>query len=638
MISVLRRFILFACACALALGNGAAYAAEDEQVVVRDASSAGFPQVQLELALPSSLVSGSSSTPDFTVEENGRVVEVAEAASSEVEPIDVVLLIDTSGSMSGESMAAGKGAAQAFIDELEPGSRVAVVSFADKPRVVSPMIEAGEAIRGAVARLEARGETALYDALALAAQEAGRAEVSRPVVVLLSDGGDTVSRVKLDAALKDLKEASAPVLVVALPSAEADFATLRSIARQTGGRFATVGKASDLIDFYKSLARELQTTWNLTYVSRRPSTKDLEIVVNVDVGGESVQGSTVVPNPLFTDPLPTASESVVPAPPASTLTLAVAVGLVFAAVFAFIAALAFLLIKPKTGLDNLKYYDQVQGAQESMQAEDHTNVVTSSVLGAVDYVAGKRGMKRLAYEQLERAGLPLRPIEYITIHLVSVITVGIVAEIVFQRLAASILAIVAATVIPLVYVEMRVTKRKNQFNEQLPDVLNLMAGSLRAGWGLQQSLDLVIEQMAPPVSTEFARAETEVRLGRPVEEALATVAARMQSDDFGWAVTAIGIQRDVGGNLAEVLDIVASTIRDRGALRRQIAGLTAEGRLSAWILMLLPFALVLLLSFVNPEYLAKLVTTTQGLVMLALGCVLLVVGAIWMRKIVVIEV
>ena len=119
-----------------------------------------------------------------------------------------------------------------------------------------------------------------------------------------------------------------------------------------------------------------------------------------------------------------------------------------------------------------------------------------------------------------------------------------------------------------------------------------MAGSLRAGWGLQQSVDLVVEQMAPPVSDEFKRAQTEIRLGRPVEDALETVAVRTQSDDFMWAVTAIGIQRDVGGNLAEVLDVVAATIRDRMALRRQISALTAEGRLSAWVLLILPFVLV----------------------------------------------
>jgi tight adherence protein B len=215
---------------------------------------------------------------------------------------------------------------------------------------------------------------------------------------------------------------------------------------------------------------------------------------------------------------------------------------------------------------------------------------------------------------------------------------GILVEALARNMVLSIVAVVLATVGPIMYLDHRAKKRQLQFSEQLPDVLNLIAGSLRSGWGLQQSLSLVVEQMSDPVSTEFARAETEVRLGRDVEGALDGVARRMQSPDFTWAVTAIGIQRDVGGNLAEVLDIVASTIRDRGALQRQIAGLTAEGRLSAWILILLPFALIVLLSVVNPEYLAKLYTTGPGIVMFALGAVLLVLGAIWLRNVVEIEV
>lgn len=168
----------------------------------------------------------------------------------------------------------------------------------------------------------------------------------------------------------------------------------------------------------------------------------------------------------------------------------------------------------------------------------------------------------------------------------------------------------------------------------MPDVLNLMVGALRAGWGLQQSIDLVVEQVAPPVSTEFARAQTEVRLGRPVEEALETVARRTRSEDFSWAVTAIGIQRDVGGNLAEVLDLVAATIRDRGALQRQISGLTAEGRLSAWILLVLPFVMIVLLMVVNPGYLTQLFTTGLGRGMLLTGGVLLLVGTLWLRSVV----
>jgi tight adherence protein B len=279
-----------------------------------------------------------------------------------------------------------------------------------------------------------------------------------------------------------------------------------------------------------------------------------------------------------------------------------------------------------------------EGAEGGDVTEQYSSRVTSSVMGAVDYVAGKRGINTFVYEQLDRAGWPLRPTEYIVMHLAIVIVAGVLAMWMSGSVLVGILVVVAAVIVPLIVVDARIRSRHAAFEAQLPDVLNLIAGALRAGWGLQQSIDLVVEQMSPPVSSEFARAQTEVRLGRSVEEALETVARRTQSEDFSWAVTAIGIQRDVGGNLAEVLDVVAATIRDRGALKRQISGLTAEGRLSAWILLVLPFVLVFTLSVLNPAYMLGLFTSVPGLVMIAIGSTLLVVGAVWLRNIVTIEV
>lgn len=633
----LARVVLLATAITFAASTGVAHAATSP-LVVRDVAMGSFPRVTLQLSLPSSMLGDGGSKPTFGVAENDRSVEVIETSQPQVDPIDVVLVIDTSGSMKGRSLEAAKGAAKAFINDLQLGSKVAVISFSDKPHTVKRLTDSNQTLSGAISRLEAGGETAMYDALAAAAGEAARAGARRPVVVLLSDGGDTVSRTSADSSIKTLKQAKAPVLVVALPSAEADFAILRSISAQTGGRFATVSGADQLVSFYRDLAKELQTTWNVTYVSRRPSTKDLDVAVLAKSGSQSAAGSVVLPNPLFVGATTAAVGSVLPAPPASRVTLLAAGGLIFVSVFAFIVTAILLLAKPKTGLDQLKYYDQMTASGDSEDGQDHSGVVTSSVLGAVDYVAGKRGIKRMAYEQLERAGLPLRPVEYITIHLLGVIAVGVLAEALSRNIVISMVAVVIATVAPLAYVDRLIKKRLRAFEAGLPDVLNLMAGALRAGWGLQQSLDLVVEQTAPPISSEFARAVTEVRLGRSVEEALSGVAERMQSEAFTWAVTAIGIQRDVGGNLAEVLDLVAATIRDRAALKRQISGLTAEGRLSAWILMLLPFVLITLLSVVNPIYLRTLFTTTPGLAMAGTGLVLLLVGALWLRRVVEIEV
>lgn len=611
--------------------------AQDGGLVIRDVNVAEFPRVGLQVDIPAG---GEAPGPEFVIEENGHTAELLSAEAVEADPMDVFLVLDTSGSMEGTSLQEAKSAALAFVAELRDDSRVAVVAFSADARVVSPMADPGNPVlSSAVDGLQASGETALYDALRLTAQEATRAGTQRPIAILLSDGGDTVSRASLDDTVRELRSVGLPVLVVALPSAEADSAVLETVASQTGGRFVGVAEAETLTGIYQELARGLQTTWNLTYVSRRPATKDIDVVVTATDGARTMNGSAVVPNPLFDASASAGIQTLEPVPPASLITLAGAGALVFTSVFAFFTSVVLLLLRPRTALDRVKYYDQLHAGGDTPEAgEDYSGKVTGSLLGAVDYIAGKRGMRKFMYDQLDRAGWPLRPTEYMTIHILIVIGFGALVALVSGSLLAGFLAVVVATFVPLAILDSRIRGRRDAFERQLPDVLNLIAGALRAGWGLQQSIDLVVEQMTPPVSTEFARAQTEIRLGRAVEDALETVARRTQSEDFSWAVTAIGIQRDVGGNLAEVLDVVATTIRDRSALKRQIAGLTAEGRLSAWILLLLPFVLIAVLMVINPTYLAGLFTTLQGLIMLLIGGGLLVVGAIWLRRVVTIEV
>ncbi len=150
--------------------------------------------------------------------------------------------------------------------------------------------------------------------------------------------------------------------------------------------------------------------------------------------------------------------------------------------------------------------------------------------------------------------------------------------------------------------------------------------------GIQQALDLVVQEMGEPAVSELRRAQAESRLGLSIEEALEKMAERLDSDDFRWTVTAIAIQRDVGGNLAEVLDVLANTMRERAELRRHVHALTSEGRLSAIILFLLPFVMVTLLFVVNPGYISTLFTTPVGLTLLVFGGLLLIIGGVWLNR------
>jgi Flp pilus assembly protein TadB len=184
----------------------------------------------------------------------------------------------------------------------------------------------------------------------------------------------------------------------------------------------------------------------------------------------------------------------------------------------------------------------------------------------------------------------------------------------------------------------RIGRRRAAFGDQLPDVLQLIAGSLQSGFSLPQAVDAVVREGNQPAADELSRALAEARIGADLEDALNRVADRMNSTDLRWTVMAIRIQREVGGNLAEVLRTTVATMRERAFLRRQVSALSAEGRLSAYVLVALPVVMGAWFFYSDPSYMRPLYTTLIGLVMLVGSAALVVVGAFWMRKLIKIEV
>ncbi len=277
-------------------------------------------------------------------------------------------------------------------------------------------------------------------------------------------------------------------------------------------------------------------------------------------------------------------------------------------------------------------------AKELAEPTDTSVRSQMSTLGTKATELAERGLERHDREQvvataLDRAGIDMRAGEFLMLAFVSSAGAGLIGAMLGGVVAAVIALAVTASGFVMA-VNMKATRRRTQFDEQLPGSLALIAGGLRAGHSLPQAIDALVQEAASPTRDEFQRALFETQLGHTLPVALRALAARVRSEDFDWVVQAIEIQREVGGDLAAVLDNVTRTIRDRTRVRRQIDTLTAEGRLSAVVLLALPVVVMLFIALVNPSYLTDLFTTFAGTVMLVVGGGLMVVGALWLRRIV----
>jgi tight adherence protein B len=303
----------------------------------------------------------------------------------------------------------------------------------------------------------------------------------------------------------------------------------------------------------------------------------------------------------------------------------VGLGLFFVALL--VAGLA--LFAPRSRRVNLiaRFGRRGGGAEAKTALSRLSSRASFAVEGALDR-RGKRSSLALA---LEKAGIVLRPGEFGLL----VLCGSLIAFALGLLLASLFVGIVSAVLIPVAarfLVSHRASKRQTAFADQLNDTLLLLSGTLRAGYGFMQAADTVAREAEAPTSEEFRRLVLETRLGRPLTEALAAMHDRVGSVDFGWVVQAIEINLESGGNLAEVLETIAGTIRERAQLRRQVKSLSAEGRMSGWILLALPLGLAGVMAATNPAYLSELYTTTPGRIMLVVAAVLMIVGTIWMRK------
>ena len=651
--SVLRALVL-GFAGVLALGSSAAAAPDPDEpdlppgdisIIGTDVTS--HPRVELEVSIPVTLTGGPVSPEDLEVRENGVPMNI-DITPVPTDRLEVVLLIDLSGSMlQGGAITAAIAAAVEFLDELPADVPVGIVSFADAPSLVSPLTTDRVQLVDALQGLRASGRTALYDAVVFARALFSGGTTDRQLVVL-SDGGDNNSATTIDDALAITQEIRTSIVELVTDESEPEI--LRQLAEAGGGALSSATDPSGLSQLYRDIAVLLANRYRLGFVTERTGSTPYTVTLRTaerEYAASSIAALPSIATTTTTMPA-TTTTTTTPEDVATTVTTTPeerpddAVGSADAvgpadgspalliggatAVFLSISSLVLLVSPAEAGRGaGRRQLGLSRTRQRQERAPEPSRLSTFA-----DDALERQGRRRGLSDVLDVAAVPLRPGEFVIVVASAAVTVAAV----LLLLGGPLLSIVGLIAIPLVaraVVSMRAERRRRAFADQLPDVLQLLTSGLRAGFALPQALDAVATQAAEPARSEFQRVLFEARVGRDLDEALQATATRMQSRPFEWVVAAFDINRQVGGELATVVENISGTIRERQELARQVKTLTAEARMSAYVVTGLPIFVFLALSVLSPGYFDPL-REPPGPVILMIAAVLMVIGWFWMRR------
>jgi tight adherence protein B len=556
-----------------------------------------------------------------------------------------ILAVDVSNSMKdGGKFTEAKKAAKIFLDSAPKDLYVGIVTFAGKVTVAQkPSLDRAASGR-VLDQLKLSEGTHLYDGLQQAVRTGGAA--GQHSVIVLSDGRDT-SKTPRASVTRMVKKADVKVDVVALKQSARDKALLAPLSEAGGGSVISANDPKALAGVFAAEARTLAKQIQVTATVPQDASEG-SLGISVEAGGKTYTDSafvTLKSAPVAKKPAAPTNTALRVAPKPMDLSPRVLLGGVLAIGVGLLAILLAIFSgagKRKETLESRidAYTSSGRGKGAAAAAAAPTQSVTAQMVDMADKaLKSNSGFESKLNARLEGASIALKPPEWLLLH--GGIAVGS-AVVVFALTGGSILlgmiGLAGGLFMPWVYLGMKRSRRLKAFNSQLAGCLQLMAGSLKAGLSLAQALDTVVREGQEPLAGEFRRALVETRLGVPIEDALESIGTRMESDDFTWTVMAIRIQREVGGNLAELLLNVAGTLRERDYLRRQVKALSAEGRFSAYILLAMPPAVLVYMMVVNPTYLSPLIHTPMGYVLLGGMVLMMALGGLTMKKMIKVEV
>jgi tight adherence protein B len=589
---------------------------------LRGIDTSGYPTVRVTVVAP---VARTAAPPTLT--ENGNRV-VGLRAVNLAATKSVVIAIDRSRSMKGTKLSDALEAARAFLLTKAPSDKVSVVGFGSRAVQLTPFTqstaEADDALR--LLRVDPKNGTALYDALQLSASSL-RSQVGRArVVVLLTDGKDVSSETSLKSALATAHDTGTLVYPIAIGGDGATVAPLKQMAAVTGGSFKSAATSSSLNAVYSSIAGELKRTWRVEYATAARPGEQLHLRVSMNPEGAASTdvripgtptedaGGEALPNPLYS--------------PLGGLLLTMLVA------FLVLTACGFLFSSAKGSWVKTRLAPHVESRKTRKRQKGERLAALGGLFRATEQAFGHRRIWHKLQRKLERADLPLRTVEFAYLIVGCAFVVAFFAAVSGRSSVGILIALAIGGAIPYLFVSFKAKRRMNAFEEQLPDLLVTLAASLKAGHSFKQGLQTIVDEGHEPASKELGRVLTDTRLGRPMDEALSETAERIGSKNFSFVITAVTIQRQVGGSLAGLFDMVADTVRQRQQFARKIKGLTAMGRASAYVLIALPFFIAFALTLLNPDYMAPLYNTSTGHMLIFMGLGMMAFGSLILKKLV----
>jgi tight adherence protein B len=608
-------------------------------VSIREADVAEFPTVRLTVSMAEPI---SSDVRDIQIIENEIPVQTTslETLGAESGNIDAVLAIDASNSMRGEPLETALAAARTFLAGVRASMPLGVVTFSDEPVVLSPLTADRASVERAVGSLTATTSqgTALFNTVGAASEMfTGGGQHN---LVLLTDGRCKADPTQsgpctLDGSLEDAvaaaTDAGVSVFTIGLSRTGAPVPTLEALAQRTGGVHSLI-TIKQLETVYAGLAEQLSAQYVAEYRSKAPLGAQVVVVVHTSVGRDTF--GFVAPGQAS---IPKNAHS---AATSAVMFWATPLGMGIISAFTFLAVLVAGLttVSVANRRRRLRDLSRTVALPPPPAADPSASDVSKTffpqrVGDSAENMASKTSAGRRLARTLEHAGWGIRSGEFLLLVALGVVVLAI-AGFVLAAVVGALVGAVVGAVVPFAVLSHAASSRQDAMQKQLADTLMVIASSMRAGHSFLQSLDSAVKEADEPTAGEFGRVLREIRLGRDTDQALEALVERVGSQDLEWAVTAIKIQRKIGGNLAEVLETVAKTVRERETLRRQVRVLSAEGRISILVLSVLPILLAGYIMVVNPEYLRTLTSTRPGIFISVAGAALMGVGYIWMRKIV----